>query len=240
MPVLLIIIPRNSCLAAPKMHLAKLTDKPAASNRLSAFSIEVRCSSQVTLAIRMSSSQLATSSSGSLRTFRTMRVNANGRTVIPHPALLNSYSYPSGSRKAVLYLSFSAILTWWEPDAKSIWVNSFFPFSPSKIVCILPSPLLSATSCSLSALQSMHRRRVPSFFFTQRHWAAHGEFDGLIMPRSKSFLVSSRIMWRSSGENLRCFSATGVHVSFFSLWIASAHPQRTRAPVSGRTGRGRR
>ena len=89
MPVLSIIIPRNSCLAAPKMHLAKWTDKPAASNQLSTFMIEVRCSSQVTLAIRMSSSQLATSSSGSLRAFRTMRVNANGRTVEPYPARLS-------------------------------------------------------------------------------------------------------------------------------------------------------
>ena len=113
MPVLSIILPRNSFLAAPKMHLAKLSDKPAASNRLSTFIIEVRCSSQVTLAIRISSSQLATSSSGSLRAFRTMRVNADGRTVRPYPALLNSYSCPSGSRKAVLYLSFSAISTWW-------------------------------------------------------------------------------------------------------------------------------
>ena len=95
MLVLSIIIPRNSCIAAPKMYLAKLTDKPAASNRLSTFTVEVRCSSQVTLAIRMSSSQLATSSSGSLRAFRTMRVNADGRTAIPYPALFNSYSCPS-------------------------------------------------------------------------------------------------------------------------------------------------
>ena len=113
MSVLSIVIPKNSCLAAPKMHLAKLTDKPAASNRMSTFIIEVRCSSQVTLVIRMSSSQLATSSSDSLRAFRTMRVNADGKTVRPNPALLNSYSCPSGSRKAVLYLSFSTISTWW-------------------------------------------------------------------------------------------------------------------------------
>ena len=112
MPVLSIIIPRNSCLAASNMHVAKLTDNPAASNRLSTFIMEVRCSSQVTLAIRMSSSQLATSSSGSLRAFRTMRVNAGGRTVRPYPSLLNSYSCPSGSRKAALYLCFSAISTW--------------------------------------------------------------------------------------------------------------------------------
>ena len=113
MPVLSIIIPRNSCLAAPKMHLVKLTYKPAASNRLSTFIIEVRYSSRVTLAIRMSSSQLATSSSRSLRAFRTMHVNADGRTVRPYHSLLNSYSCPSGLRKAVLYLSFSAISTWW-------------------------------------------------------------------------------------------------------------------------------
>ena len=83
MPVLSIIIPRNPCLAAPKTHLAKLTDRPAASGRLSTFINKVRCSSQVTLAIRISSSQLATSSSGNLRAFRTIRVNANGRTVRP-------------------------------------------------------------------------------------------------------------------------------------------------------------
>ena len=146
MPVLSMIIPRNSCLAAPKIYLAKLTDRPAASNRLSTFIIEVRCSPQVTLAIRMSSSQLVTSSSGSLRAFRTIRVNADGRTARPYPALSNSYSCPSGSRKPVLCLSLSAISTWWYPNAKSICVKNLFPFSPSKIVCILPSPPLSATS----------------------------------------------------------------------------------------------
>ena len=78
MPVLSMTIPRNSCLAAPKMYLAKLTDRPSASSRLSTFTIEVMCSSQVTLANKMSSSQLARSSSGSLRAFRTIRVNADG------------------------------------------------------------------------------------------------------------------------------------------------------------------
>ena len=98
MPVLSMIIPRNSCLAAPKIHLAKLAERPAASSRLSTFMIEVRCSSQVTLAIRMSSSQLVTSSSGSLRVFRTIRVSADGRTVRSYPVLLlNSYGCPSGS-----------------------------------------------------------------------------------------------------------------------------------------------
>ena len=87
-PVPLMVIPRNSCLAAPKIHLAKLTDRPAASSRLSTFSVEVRCSFQVTLAIRMSSSQLATSSCGSLRACRTIRVNADSRTVRPYPALV--------------------------------------------------------------------------------------------------------------------------------------------------------
>ena len=105
MPVLSMIIPRNSCLGAPKIHLAKFTDRPAASSRLSTFIIGVRCSSQVTLAIRISSSQLATSSSGSRRAFRTIRVNADSRTARPYPALLNSYSCPPGSRKAVLCLS---------------------------------------------------------------------------------------------------------------------------------------
>ena len=87
MPVLSMSIPRNSCHAAPKIHLAKSTDRPAASSRLSTFVIEVRYSSQVTLAIRMSSSQLATSSSGILMAFRTIRVNVDGRTVRPYPAI---------------------------------------------------------------------------------------------------------------------------------------------------------
>ena len=45
MSVLSMIIPRNSCLVAQKKYLAKLTDWPAASSRLSTFSVEVRCSS---------------------------------------------------------------------------------------------------------------------------------------------------------------------------------------------------
>ena len=59
MPVLPMIIPRNSCLAASNIHLAKLTDRSAASSRLSTFIIEVRCSPQVTLAVRISSTQLS-------------------------------------------------------------------------------------------------------------------------------------------------------------------------------------
>ena len=75
------IIPRNSCLAAPKIYLAKLTDRPAPSSRMSTFNVNVRCSSQVTLAIRMSSSQLAMSSSGSLEVCRMIRKNADGSPV---------------------------------------------------------------------------------------------------------------------------------------------------------------
>ena len=97
----------------------------------------------------------------------------------------------------------------------------FFPFSPSKIVCISPSPPLSDTSSSLRARQSIYR----SFFFTQRHCAAQGEFHGLITPRSKSFLVFSRTICRSSGQNLRCFSATGVHASFFRGNVSSSPMQ---------------
>ena len=149
MPVLSMIIPRNSYLAAPKIHLAKLTVRPAASSRLSTFSVEVRSSSQVTLAIRMSSSQLATSPSGSLRACRVIRVSADGKTVRPYSVLLSSYDFPSGSRKTVLCLSLSTISTWWYPDAKSICVKNSFPLSPSKIVCISPSLPLSATSCLL-------------------------------------------------------------------------------------------
>ena len=67
----------------------------------------------------------------------------------------------------------------------------------------------------------MHNRRVPSYFFTQRHRAVHDEFDGLIIPQFKSFFVSSRIIWRSSGENLRCFLATGVHISLFRGSVTS-------------------
>ena len=58
-PELSMIIPRNSCLAAPKIHLAKLNDRSAARNRLETFNVDVRCSSQVTLAIRTASSQPA-------------------------------------------------------------------------------------------------------------------------------------------------------------------------------------
>ena len=37
MPVLSMAIPRNSCLAAIKIHLAKLANCPTASSRLSTF-----------------------------------------------------------------------------------------------------------------------------------------------------------------------------------------------------------
>ena len=110
-PGLSMIIPRNSCLADQKTHLAKCTDRPAASSRRSTFIIEIRWSSHVTLAVRMSSSQLVTSSFGSLRSFCTTRGNTDGRTVRPYPTLLNLYSCPSGSRKAVLCLCLSAIST---------------------------------------------------------------------------------------------------------------------------------
>ena len=48
MPVLSMIIPKNPLLAAAKMYFVKLTDRPAAGSRLSTFTIELRCSSQVT------------------------------------------------------------------------------------------------------------------------------------------------------------------------------------------------
>ena len=68
----------------------------------------------------------------------------------------------------------------------------------------------------------MRYRRVPSVFFTQRHCATQGEFFyGLIMPRSKSFVVSPRIMWRSSDEILRCFLAATVHDSGFRSKVSS-------------------
>ena len=119
------------------MHLAKFTDRPAASSRLSTFNIEVRYSCQVTLAIGMPSSQLATSSSVSLRAFRTIRVKADDRMARSYPALLNSYSRQSGLRKAALCLSLSAVLTWWYPDFKSNYVNNVFPFSLPKTVFIV-------------------------------------------------------------------------------------------------------
>ena len=148
------IIPGNSCLAAPKIYLAKLTDRPAASSRLSTFNVNVRCSSQVTLTIRMSSSQLATSSSGSLGVCRMIRVNADGSTVT---------AVRRHRERPFCVCLFSAILTWWYPNAKSICVKHLF--SPSKMVCMPPIPPLSATSCALRARQSMHNRRVPFSFF---------------------------------------------------------------------------
>ena len=48
MPVLSMIIPRNSCRAATKIHFVKLTESPAASSYLSTFNVDIRCSSQVT------------------------------------------------------------------------------------------------------------------------------------------------------------------------------------------------
>ena len=99
MSVLSMIIPRNSCLTAPKNHLAKSTDRSTISSRLSTLRVEVRCSSHVTLSMRTPSRQLATSSPGSLRVCRTIRANADGSTVRPYPALLSSYSCPLGSRE---------------------------------------------------------------------------------------------------------------------------------------------
>ena len=65
MPVLSMLTPRYSCLAATKIHIAKPNERSAASSRLITFNVDVRCSSQVNLVIRMSYSQLGTSSSGS-------------------------------------------------------------------------------------------------------------------------------------------------------------------------------
>ena len=43
MPVLSTLTPRNSCLAAAKVYLAKLNEPSAASNRRSTFNVDVRC-----------------------------------------------------------------------------------------------------------------------------------------------------------------------------------------------------
>ena len=45
MYVLSMMIPRNSCLAAPKIRLVNLTDRPAPSTRLSTSNVDVKCSS---------------------------------------------------------------------------------------------------------------------------------------------------------------------------------------------------
>ena len=60
----------------------------------------------MTLATRMPSSQPATPSSGSLRACRMVRVNANDSTARPHAALLNSYSFLSGSRRPFCFWLF--------------------------------------------------------------------------------------------------------------------------------------
>ena len=99
------IIRRNCSLAGPKIHLAKLTDSPA-SSWLSTFIVEVRCSFHMTLAIRMPSSQPATSSSGSLRACRMVRVNVDGSTVRPHAAHLNSDSCSSDRERPSCFCLF--------------------------------------------------------------------------------------------------------------------------------------
>ena len=68
----------------------------------------------------MSSTQLTTDSSGGASVVFTVLIKAAGRTVKPKPTQLNSHSFPSASRKAVLCLSFSAIGSWSKPDARSI------------------------------------------------------------------------------------------------------------------------
>ena len=97
------LTPRNSCLTATKIHLVKLNEHFAASSWPSTFFVDVRCSSQVTLVSRMSSSPLATSSSGSLEACRMLRVDADGSTVRLYPDLLNFYRCSSWSRKVDLF-----------------------------------------------------------------------------------------------------------------------------------------
>lgn len=53
----------------------------------------------------------------------TTRVNAAGGTVSPKPARLNSCSWSYVSLKAALGLSLSAVVTWWDPDARSTCVK---------------------------------------------------------------------------------------------------------------------
>ena len=65
MSVLSMLAPRNACLAAKKIHLAKLNERSAASRRLSTFNVDVKCPLQIMLVISISYSQLATSSPGS-------------------------------------------------------------------------------------------------------------------------------------------------------------------------------
>ena len=92
----------------------------------------------------------------------------------------------------------------------------FLPFNPSNIACMSPRPPLSDTKSLLSSRQSMHSRRVPSFFFTHKHWAAHGDMERRITPRSTSCCISALIMRRSSGEKRRCLAAKGVQNSLIN------------------------
>ena len=62
-PFMSTIIPRNSWADAAKLHLAKFTDRPAVFSFPNTLCMVSRCSSQVVLVMRMSSSQLTTDSS---------------------------------------------------------------------------------------------------------------------------------------------------------------------------------
>ena len=104
-PVLSMLMPRISCEAN------NLLTGPSAKIRVTTSTIVAKCSSQVVLAMRMSSSQLNTPSNRPNADF-TVRESAEGGTVNPKATLENSYSNRSASLKAGFWRSFSAISIW--------------------------------------------------------------------------------------------------------------------------------
>lgn len=81
-PVQSMILPRNSCEGAPKMHSVKFMDSRAL-NSLVKTSFRVGTySSQVVPAIRISSSQVSTPGNGGANAFSTTLVDAAGSTAV--------------------------------------------------------------------------------------------------------------------------------------------------------------
>ena len=146
----------------------------------------------MTLVIRVSYSQLATSSFGSLGACRMIRVNADGSTVRPHPVLLTSYSCLSVSRKVVSCLSFPAIT--------SISVSSgrnYLKMNHAQKEAGIPFQQFGKyTGTTLSTLQG-HRSRIPSRTYPPRlhsrgarvtpsPWLMGGSVEGLLDSRPRA------------------------------------------------------
>ena len=147
----------------------------------------MRCSSKLSLKIKMSSRYIRQISQFSFRKIDVInRWKVNGAPTKPNGILLNS-KCPFLVENAVTCLSFSLIWHWYYALETSM-ILKIFEFDKwlnnDSVLGILYVGLIVT---ELSLRQSMHILKSPPFFFATTIGADHGLIDSLIMPLSFRF-----------------------------------------------------